>query len=92
MSKLNPLDPHGDYKAKSKAIQDIQLDPATSKDPEMKKAVIQRKADLEKEYSKLKEDKAGDSKELISFYQFLKRLKKAGVDVPLSKVVGDTKC
>ena len=54
-SVLNPNDPHGDYKAKSKAIQDIQMDPNTHKDPELKKAVMQRKADLEKEYSKFKE-------------------------------------
>ena len=54
-SVLNPNDPHGDYKVKSKAIQDIQLHPATHKDPELKNALIQRKADLDKEYSKLKE-------------------------------------
>ena len=55
-SKLNPADPHTDYKAKSKALQDIQLDPNTHKDPEMVKALIHRKADLEKEYAKIKED------------------------------------
>mgnify|MGYP006282029267 FL=1 len=46
---LNPADPKDDYKAKKKALQDLQLDPNTSKDPELKKAVIQRKADLDKE-------------------------------------------
>lgn len=54
-SVLNPNDPHGDYKAKSKVIQDIQMDPNTHKDPELKKAVMQRKADLDKEYSNFKE-------------------------------------
>jgi hypothetical protein len=56
---LNPKDPHGDYKAKSKALQDIQMNPSTSKDPHMKAAVMQRKADLEKEYAKHKDMKEG---------------------------------
>ena len=51
-SALNAKDPHDDYKAKNKAIQDIQMDPETHKDPELSKAVMQRKADLEKEYKK----------------------------------------
>ena len=38
-----------DLQAKRKALQDIQMDPATAKDPDVAKAVIQRKADLEKE-------------------------------------------
>jgi len=37
-----------DYQAKKKAIQDIQADPNTSKDPELKKELIRRKAELEK--------------------------------------------
>lgn len=56
---LNPKDPHGDYKAKSKTLQDIQMDPTTSKDPQMKAAVMQRKADLEREYAKHKSVKEG---------------------------------
>jgi phosphopantetheine adenylyltransferase len=61
-SALNPKDPHGDYKAKSKTLQDIQMDPQTSKDPQMKAAVMQRKADLEREYAKHKTVKeAADS-------------------------------
>lgn len=56
---LNPKDPHGDYKAKSKALQDIQMDPHTHKDPELKAAVMQRKADLEREYAKHKTVKEG---------------------------------
>lgn len=41
-----------DLKAKRKALQDIQMDPATSKDPQLKKELIQRKAALEKEAKK----------------------------------------
>ena len=50
---LNPANPADDYKAKSKALQDLQMDPIVGKDPELSKAVIQRKADLEKEAEKL---------------------------------------
>jgi hypothetical protein len=38
-----------DLAAKRKALQDLQLDPTASSDPEIKQAIIQRKADLEKE-------------------------------------------
>jgi hypothetical protein len=41
-----------DLKSKRKALQDIQLDPATSKDPALKKELVRRKADLEKEAKK----------------------------------------
>ena len=37
-----------DLQAKRKALQDLQMDP-NSKDPEIKQAIMQRKADLEKE-------------------------------------------
>jgi len=37
-----------DLQAKRKALQDLQADP-NSKDPEIKQAIMQRKADLEKE-------------------------------------------
>jgi hypothetical protein len=46
---LNPNDMKGDYDAKKKALQDIQVDPSTSKDPELKAELARRKADLEKE-------------------------------------------
>jgi hypothetical protein len=59
---LNPKDPKGDYQAKSKALQDLQMDPE-SKDPEISKAIIQRKADLEKEA------KAAGIKESLSRWQ-----------------------
>jgi hypothetical protein len=41
-----------DLKAKRKALQDIQLDPNTSKDPELTKELVRRKANLEKEAKK----------------------------------------
>ena len=37
-----------DLEAKRKALQDLQMDP-NSKDPEISQAIVQRKADLEKE-------------------------------------------
>ena len=46
---LNPNDMKGDYDAKKKALQDIQMDPSTSKDPDLKAELARRKADLEKE-------------------------------------------
>ena len=45
-SALKDMD---DYKAKKKALQDIQLDPQTHKDPQLKAELAKRKADLEKE-------------------------------------------
>lgn len=45
---LNSADPKGDYQAKKKALQDIQMDPNSS-DPEIKQAIMQRKAELDKE-------------------------------------------
>ncbi len=50
-TQLNPKDPVGDYKAKKKALLDLQMDPVIGNDPELSKAVMQRKADLEKEAS-----------------------------------------
>jgi len=46
---LNPNDPMGDYKAKRKALYDLETDPVLLKEPELVKAVQQRKLDLEKE-------------------------------------------
>jgi hypothetical protein len=48
-SLLNANDPHGDYKAKSKALQDLSM----NKDVDQS-AVQQRKLDLDKEYAKHK--------------------------------------
>ncbi len=38
-----------DLQAKRKALQDLQMDPVAAEDPEIKQAIMQRKADLEKE-------------------------------------------
>ena len=38
-----------DLQAKRKALQDLQMDPVASQDPEIKQAIMQRKTDLEKE-------------------------------------------
>jgi len=38
-----------DLDAKRKALQDLQMDPVASKDPEISQAIVQRKTDLEKE-------------------------------------------
>ena len=83
-SALNPNDPHGDYKAKSKAIQDIQMDPHTNKDPELKTAVMQRKADLEKEYEphRIKEETVEEKKDREAQ---LKRFKKQSASAQLTQ-------
>ena len=49
-SKLRDKD---DLSAKRKALQDIQVDPHTHKDPELKAELIRRKAALEKEAKKM---------------------------------------
>lgn len=46
---LNPNDLKGDYEAKKKALEDIQLDPSTSKDSDLSQEVIRRTAELESE-------------------------------------------
>jgi hypothetical protein len=46
---LNPNDMKGDLAAKRKALQDIQSDPHTHTDPELKAELARRKAELEKE-------------------------------------------
>ena len=55
---LNSADPKGDYQAKKKALQDLQMDP-NSTDPEIKQAMMQRTAELEKE-AKAKGIKTGE--------------------------------
>lgn len=44
-----PLRDREDYEAKRKALQDIQLDPHTHKDPELRDELAWRKAHLEKQ-------------------------------------------
>jgi hypothetical protein len=48
-SALNPTDPADDYAAKKKALYDLETNPNVMQEPELMKAVAQRKADLEKE-------------------------------------------
>ena len=45
---LNAENPLDDYKAKKKALQDLQMEPSSS-EPEIKQAIMQRLADLNKE-------------------------------------------
>lgn len=49
LMKESSLKNKEDLQAKRKALQDIQMDPHTHKDPELKAELIQRKAALEKE-------------------------------------------
>ena len=80
-----------DLRAKLKALQDIQMDPNTEKDPELKQAVIQRRADLEKEATakglkeamqEIEEDMLGKVKR--QFVDYLERLEdKSKIDKDL---------
>jgi hypothetical protein len=56
---LNPGDPAGDYEAKKKALADLEADP--NSDGEIKDAIIQRKADLDKEAKSKGVFEIGDS-------------------------------
>jgi hypothetical protein len=42
-----------DLQAKQKALQDLQADPNTSKDPELKKEIMKRKAALDKDANEM---------------------------------------
>ena len=48
-SNYTPTKDKDDYDAKKKTLQDLQADPNTSKDPELKKELMKRKASLEKD-------------------------------------------
>ncbi len=61
MMKESALKDKEDLQAKRKALQDIQLDPNTSKDPDLKKELVRRKHDLEKEAKAKKLDEAGEA-------------------------------
>ena len=52
-SKYTPTRDKDDLRAKQKAIQDLQLDPNTSKDPELKKEIMKRKAALDKDANEM---------------------------------------
>ena len=46
---LDPADPTADYNAKRKALHDLEMNTVASNDPEIAKAIQQRKLDLDKE-------------------------------------------
>ena len=50
-SKYTPTRDKDDLRAKKKAIQDLQADPNTAKDPELKKELMKRKRALDMEES-----------------------------------------
>ncbi len=79
-SALNAKDPHGDYQAKRKALQDIQMDPDTHKDKELSAELVRRKAALEKEYEphRIKEETVEEKKDRD---KQLKRFKDQSVPV-----------
>jgi hypothetical protein len=73
------LQSQDDLDAKRKALQDLQMDPTASSDPEIKQAIIQRKADLERE-AKAKgfseSFEIGDSSLVLVFQKITKLLQK----------------
>jgi len=76
-----PKDPE-DREAKLKAIQDIQMDPNTAKDPEMVKAIIQRKKELMKEPAMAGEgmgDKIADMAQSMSKEEFMSKADELGL-------------
>ena len=75
-----PKDPE-DKEAKLKAIQDIQMDPNTAKDPEVMKMAVQRKKELMKEPAM-----AGEGNQ---FAQAVQKAKAAGMKAGDKFKVGD---
>lgn len=61
MMKESKLKDKEDLQAKRKALQDIQLDPHTHKDSELKAELVRRKAELEKEAKRMNLDEAGEA-------------------------------
>jgi len=58
-SQYTPTRDKEDLEAKKKALQDLQADPNTSKDPELKKEIMKRKAALDKDKEKMESATAG---------------------------------
>ena len=52
-SQYTPTRDEEDLDAKNKALQDLQADPNTSKDPELKKEIMKRKAALDKDANEM---------------------------------------
>jgi len=59
---LNPNDPKGDYDAKRKALQDIQINPETSKDKDLRSELVRRLSSLEKEAKEAGIKESSDAK------------------------------
>tara|TARA_B100000886_G_scaffold79811_3_gene51859 strand:+ start:19775 stop:22219 length:2445 start_codon:yes stop_codon:yes gene_type:complete len=69
--KMEDLKDKEDYMAKKKALQDIQMDPHTSKDEKMKKELMRKKAEIDDEAKEkgFKEDEVeGDQKAKFDQY------------------------
>ena len=62
--KMENIKDKEDYMAKKKAIQDLQMDPNTAGDERLKKEIVRRKHELEKE-ARLKGFKEDEDKELV---------------------------
>ena len=76
-----PKDPE-DRDAKLKALQDIQMDPNTAKDPEMMKAMIQRKKELMQKEPATAEgmgDKIADMAQSMSKDEFMGKADELGL-------------
>jgi len=72
-----PKDPE-DRDAKLKALQDIQMDPNTAKDPEMMKAMIQRKKELMQKDEGMG-DKIADMAQSMSKDEFMSKADELGL-------------
>ena len=72
-----PKDPE-DRDAKLKALQDIQMDPNTAKDPEMMKAMIQRKKELMQKDEGMG-DKIADMAQSMSKEEFMSKADELGL-------------
>ena len=66
-----------DLDAKRKALQDIQMDPDTAKDPELRAELIRRKAALEKEAKAMGLAEATET----DVEQYLAEMREAGYDL-----------
>lgn len=64
--KESTLKDKADLKAKRKALQDIQMDPSTSKDPELKKELVRRKHELEKQAKEKGLDESADQVDSVT--------------------------
>ncbi len=76
-TELNPNDMKGDLAAKRKALQDIQLDPNTEKDPDLKAELIRRKASLDKEANAKGVDESSDHEASMARAELLQIAKNA---------------